>query len=144
MKNAYFIRHGESQANADINYMGSDPPLTEKGRLQAREAAKILKDKHIDVIVSSPSLRTFDTAKIIAKELGAKVVTDHRLMEGNVDETPGEPMEADNILLVGHAGSGREIRKMFTELDSDEIEQLPNAGIVQLYPHIKVVGEMVK
>jgi broad specificity phosphatase PhoE len=72
MKTIYFVRHGESESNAkDISSgSGNDIPLTAKGRQQAKQAGIELKDKRIQLIVSSPMTRTVDTATIIAKELG--------------------------------------------------------------------------
>lgn len=72
MKTVYFVRHGESQANVDQLIAGGEfeSPLTEVGKAQAKAAGKSLKDKQIDVIVSSPMERTRDTARLIAKEIG--------------------------------------------------------------------------
>ena len=71
MKNLYFIRHGESTANV-INLTGTETAmLTEKGIAQAKSAGKSAKDQglKIDVVISSPTPRAVDTAKIIAEEL---------------------------------------------------------------------------
>jgi probable phosphoglycerate mutase len=68
----YFIRHGESEANAQGVTAGqSESPLTSRGRTQAHAAALQLQTKniHIDTIISSPLQRAFDTATIIADEL---------------------------------------------------------------------------
>ena len=73
MKKLYFIRHGESVANAEKWHSGRiDSPLTEKGRQQASRAGKKASAQglSVDLIVSSPLSRAFETAKIIAKELG--------------------------------------------------------------------------
>jgi uncharacterized phosphatase len=74
MKTIYFVRHGESEANVQNLRSGSmhNVPvhLTEKGREQARQAGEKLKDKNIELIVSSPLIRTVDTATIIAEAIG--------------------------------------------------------------------------
>jgi broad specificity phosphatase PhoE len=72
MKKIYYVRHGESDANLKQYIAGSetDVDLTENGRDQARKAGFELKDKHIDLIVSSPMKRTRETAEIIADVLG--------------------------------------------------------------------------
>ncbi|HEY4496011.1 MAG TPA: class I tRNA ligase family protein, partial [Candidatus Paceibacterota bacterium] len=57
--------------------------LTAKGKEQAGKMARELKKKDIDVIYASPYKRTRETAKIIAKQTGAKIVTDKRLIELN-------------------------------------------------------------
>ena len=72
MKKIYFVRHGQSQANADEVSAGSefDTPLTPKGRTQAAQTGQILKGKGIELIVSSTLSRAIDTAKIIAEQIG--------------------------------------------------------------------------
>lgn len=94
----YFIRHGESQANADNVYTGSDQPapLTEKGRQQAKIAGEKLKSDNvvIDNIISSTLERTRDTAAIIASEIGFdinKIQYDPDLIEYNVGSIGGKP-----------------------------------------------------
>jgi broad specificity phosphatase PhoE len=63
----YLVRHGETMANADGRYRSwSDPPLNDKGLAQARAAAKFLSKEPIKHIISSPLLRAFITADIIA------------------------------------------------------------------------------
>lgn len=58
--------------NVERKFAGrSETPLTDVGRVQAREAGKRMKLilPKIDVIISSPSSRAHDTAKHIASEL---------------------------------------------------------------------------
>lgn len=86
MKTVYFVRHGESQANVDQLIAGGEfeSPLTARGKVQAKTAGKTLKDKNIDVIVSSPMGRTRDTAEFIALELGydpSKIIIDEDFIE---------------------------------------------------------------
>ena len=72
MKTVYFVRHGETEANVARIIAGGEleSPLTDQGKKQAKKAGQELRDKHIDMIVSSPMERTRDTAKLIAKEIG--------------------------------------------------------------------------
>lgn len=72
MKKIYYVRHGESQANLDGLVAGSEheAPLTDRGKSQAKQAGQDLRDKDIELIVTSPMERTRDTATIIAKEIG--------------------------------------------------------------------------
>jgi uncharacterized phosphatase len=72
MKTVYFVRHGESVANAEGWLAGSriDAPLTDAGREQAKASAHVLGTTKIDTIVSSPMIRAYETAQIIAKEIG--------------------------------------------------------------------------
>lgn len=61
-------RHGETEENLNKIWQGHLPgKLTKKGIEQARKLANRLKDKNIDVIMSSDLARASDTAKEIAK-----------------------------------------------------------------------------
>lgn len=89
-KNKFFIlRHGEADSNVkDIIASGPEKGkriarLTAKGKEQAFHAAKALKRKKVSIIFTSPYRRTMDTAKIVAKEIGAAVIVDKRLREIN-------------------------------------------------------------
>lgn len=86
--NRYFImRHSEAEHNVAGIMNGKDRntyPLTEKGRLQAAAAAAELAKEGVSKIYASPFLRSQETAKIIAQEIGipeSSIVTDERLRE---------------------------------------------------------------
>lgn len=68
------MRHGESTDDISNSYGGwADFPLTEKGRNQAKVASKSLKKYKIDLILSSPLKRAFETAEIVGQELNVPV-----------------------------------------------------------------------
>jgi len=69
MKYIYFVRHGESQANAEITGIGMDSPLTEKGREQAGFIAERCKRLPIQVIISSTMNRARETAEVVLKRI---------------------------------------------------------------------------
>lgn len=81
----YFIRHGESQANADGVHDGQrlDSSLTEKGRKQAKVTAEKAKSDGliIERIISSPLKRAKETAIEFSKTFDIEVETDDRLKE---------------------------------------------------------------
>ena len=86
MKTIYFVRHGETEANVARIIAGGEyeSPLTDNGKMQAKQAGRELKGKKIDAIVSSPMERTRDTAIIIAKEIGynpKKIIYDKAFVE---------------------------------------------------------------
>jgi broad specificity phosphatase PhoE len=72
MKTIYFVRHGETEANVTriVSGAGSNTPLTENGRQQAKKAGQDLKSKNIELVICSPLPRTVETAGIIAKAIG--------------------------------------------------------------------------
>lgn len=94
-----FVRHGQSQANADLVLATPDSPLTELGRSQAQQTARKLKDMGIKHIVSSPFVRTRQTAEIIADELGIprdQITTMDELKEKYIGELVGKPKTHDS------------------------------------------------
>ena len=65
----YFTRHGWSEWNeANKICGGTDIPLTEKGRAQARELGQKCLDEKLDfdTILASPLKRAYETAEIVA------------------------------------------------------------------------------
>ena len=89
----YYIRHGETQWNADGRLQGvQDTALNDLGRSQAAQAGRILadllvrdgRDKSVLPYVSSPLLRARTTMEIMRKTLSLPVpdyATDDRLRE---------------------------------------------------------------
>lgn len=74
IKDLIFIRHGESTGNEKKVYSGQvDEPLTEKGRAQAKAAAKKLSGEDIGAIITSDLSRARETAEIIQKEIGSDI-----------------------------------------------------------------------
>jgi 2,3-bisphosphoglycerate-dependent phosphoglycerate mutase len=64
------VRHGQSQANVDgLIAGGLDTPLTEKGRMEAREVASLLKDISWNAAHSSPLKRARHTLEEIVEAL---------------------------------------------------------------------------
>jgi len=81
------VRHGEAESNV-LGILSTNIKtqnhLTELGKKQAKEAGNKLKDKKIDLIFSSPFMRSKETAEIIAESLNypkEKIIIDDRLHE---------------------------------------------------------------
>jgi broad specificity phosphatase PhoE len=76
------LRHGQTPMSVQKRYAGrTDAPLTEVGAQQAAAAAKRLASAGLGVIVTSPMLRTVQTAQAVAAVTGAAVVTDDGFRE---------------------------------------------------------------
>jgi probable phosphoglycerate mutase len=76
------LRHGQTPMSVQKRYAGrTDAPLTEVGVQQAAAAAKRLASADLGVIVTSPLLRTVQTAQAVAAVTGAAVVTDDGFRE---------------------------------------------------------------
>lgn len=95
MKRLYFVRHGESEANASKIWSPYDSPLTDLGRWQAQAAGCDARVRGLDfgLIVSSPQPRALETARFIAEETGHKlpIQTWALLAERNWGNLAGQP-----------------------------------------------------
>ena len=98
-KNIYYIlRHGyttrdekgEMIVSSDVK--ADKYHLTEEGKEQAQKAAELIKNNHeIDLIYSSPFLRTKETAEAVSKLLHLKVNIDDRIREIEHGGCEGNP-----------------------------------------------------
>ncbi|HSQ03184.1 MAG TPA: histidine phosphatase family protein [Burkholderiales bacterium] len=87
-----YLRHGETISNATGLIAGStDVALTPRGRTQAEQAARVLRDAGVTAIYSSALRRARDTALIIARELELPVTPIVELGERNWGELEGKP-----------------------------------------------------
>ena len=78
----YIARHGQTEWNErDLIIGRTDLPLTDKGKQQALELAKLVSDTNISRIICSPLQRAFQTAQIVSTECHISVETDSRLIE---------------------------------------------------------------
>lgn len=68
------MRHGEGVDDVEDRYGGwGDLPLSEKGRDQVRESINKVKKLNVDLVLSSPLKRAYETAEIVAKGIGKEV-----------------------------------------------------------------------
>jgi len=106
----YFLRHGLSGSREE--WKGDDAlrPLTKEGMKSMVKQAETLADLglNLDLIITSPLARAFQTADIIADRLkkGDKLLQDERLGPGfssdDLAKVLNDNAEAQNIMLVGH------------------------------------------
>jgi isoleucyl-tRNA synthetase len=97
-KNTYYVmRHGEAENNtlSVISSRADDPKhLTEKGKEQVKAAAKFFVGKNIDLIFTSPFIRTKETADILATTLNfpnKNIIIDDRIHELDAGIYHGKP-----------------------------------------------------
>jgi 8-oxo-dGTP diphosphatase len=78
----YLVRH--ARAGSRSRWKGDDAlrPLSKVGKSQAHGIAKLLADKPIDLIVSSPFTRCLGTVEPLAEKLGVEIETSDALAEG--------------------------------------------------------------
>jgi phosphohistidine phosphatase len=106
----YLIRHAVAVERGTASYPNDDRPLTEDGKDKMSKAARGIVEivGDVDLILSSPLIRAHDTAKIVARALGAE----HKL-ENCRELIPGSSLKnlisfltkykgLKSIMLVGH------------------------------------------
>ncbi len=108
--NQYFVmRHGGTEGNRDdkVSYKDqAEDNLTEEGRDGVRQSAESLKDKKIDLIITSHFTRTKETSEIVREVLGLdapSVIEDPRLCEMNPGSFDGGHWKDyhDHIKITG-------------------------------------------
>lgn len=109
MKKIVFIRHAKAEKRTAVDF---ERRLSKSGIKESELLGESLKlDNFIcDLIVSSDSMRTFETAEIVGSYLNVKkreIQTEHKLYQGTRIETYYRIIrnlsdEVNNILVVGH------------------------------------------
>ena len=95
----YIMRHGEATHNTKgivgpaTSKYDKDNHLTERGRKQVKQAASFLKNKKIELIISSPLIRAKETAEIISNELKSGYKVNDQLFDINVGDLHGRKVE---------------------------------------------------
>ena len=105
----YYLRHGETEANAAGTIAGSlDVELTALGREQARFAARGLADVPITAIYASPLRRARETAQPIAEALGLPVTIVEEIAERNWGDLEGMPRHSHKRGVKPQGGESTE------------------------------------
>jgi len=135
MKTLYLVRHAkaslEFRTGKDI-----DRPLLEKGLKRTRYIIDYLKNlnTNIDFIISSPAVRAFETARVLAYALNfplTNIKIESMLYEGDEDKI-GDlfydlPPKLESLMIVGHNPT---ITNFANLLLKHPIDYLPTSGVV--------------
>lgn len=126
----WFTRHGESTSNVanKMSDASDNPGLTEKGREQARNAGKTLREqgKQFDVIIHTDRIRAHDTARLIGEELG--FTGEYIIGEGFAEQNAWEYANKTHDEILAMAGlpldaSDTELRKVYKNNSVENIEK---------------------
>lgn len=89
----YVIRHGETKWNKMGIYQGdTDISLNEEGKNQALIVKEKIKDKKIDLIISSPLKRALETAEIIS-DSKLKIISEPLIVERDLGIYEATPVD---------------------------------------------------
>ena len=124
----YRVRHGETDWNLQRRIQGStDVPLNETGRAQARRVGQLLAGRTWDAIVASPLSRAFDTASIIAGEVGLpEPTTDPRLVELVSGPIESEAELAEAVALLRASAGLTQARSTLDHYAATALDELSN------------------
>jgi phosphohistidine phosphatase len=106
----YFLRHGSAGQRGEWTGNDFDRPLTEEGKERmARQAATLAKlGLNLDLIITSPLIRAYQTAEIVAQRLNMaeELVQDEGLAPGFGPDQLAKILQAhpdaNALMLVGH------------------------------------------
>ncbi|HDV4624927.1 TPA: histidine phosphatase family protein [Bacillus anthracis] len=84
MTTIYFVRHAHSTYTKEER----ERPLSEKGHCDAENVTSLLKDKHIDVVISSPYKRAVQTVQGIANTYHVSIEIEEGLRERLLSSEP--------------------------------------------------------
>jgi probable phosphoglycerate mutase len=97
-----FVRHGETPPNREGLLLGrADPPLTDRGRAQAKDLAHVVAAGGAARVLTSPLRRARDTAAPIAAKCGVSAEVDERLVEIDYGDWEGQPFASLDPEFVG-------------------------------------------
>ncbi len=150
----YFLRHGLADDRAGWIADDTQRPLTKDGKDKMAQEAELFTrlSLGLDLIITSPLVRAFQTAQIVAQRLNIvdKLIQDERLAPGFDRQELSEILTAhpgvDTLMLVGHEpdfsetisdliGGGRVVCKKGGLARVDVASQSPLAGeLVWLMP----------
>jgi broad specificity phosphatase PhoE len=129
----YFIRHGQSEANLKGLFAGQrdNSALTDKGKDEARITGEAIKDMDVvfNKIVSSPLLRSLETATIIARHIGfdeSKIEIDNRITEYDMGSLTGTPIKNISSEVLS-SGENAEDTELFKKRVVECIKDLSNS-----------------
>lgn len=118
-----------------------DPPLSEDGKIQARQLAQRLKSEKIDQIIASPFLRTIETAHIIAESLDLSVKLEAGLGEWHNPDWMSYPPEThprkelENTYARIDWAYSSQIFPVYPENESQVLTRMKNIGQLLVNSH---------
>lgn len=108
--NRYFIvRHAEKAVltKDSANMMASNPPLSEAGKVRAYSLRDELKDKHINWIFSTNTIRTITTAEPLNELRGTMTIQIYSPSKDSLVPFINrlKAIHKGNVLVIGHSNT---------------------------------------
>ncbi|MCX6243513.1 MAG: histidine phosphatase family protein [Bacteroidetes bacterium] len=135
MKRLYLVRHAKS-SREEPGMQDIDRPLLEKGIQRTQKVIRFLKERKvkIDLIISSPAERAFQTAILVAKGMDYpenEIRLERKIYDGYYDRILdliySIPNHVDSLMIFGHNPTITLLSNLFL---NPGIEPLPTTGTV--------------
>ncbi|TWE12314.1 histidine phosphatase family protein [Rudaeicoccus suwonensis] len=130
------LRHGETEFNAAGRWQGQfDAPLSERGHVQAAEAARMLASYSPKCVVASDLSRAADTGRAVAEAAGIPITYDARLREVNVGDWAGltnAQIREQSGDLLERIDAGEDLRRGGTGETLDEVARRVHAAALEV------------
>ncbi len=99
--NLYLVRHGQTDLNKNHIIQGiTNTKLNDTGISQAKNLQKEIDKLNIDLVISSPLVRTKETASIILNNKNISVIYDDRIIERYAGDLEGKSDELYDHIKV--------------------------------------------
>lgn len=141
-KTVYLARHAQCEDNSHNILARPESALTLLGGDQAKQLADNLRGQGIQTIIASPLLRSQQTAKIVAQELGlpeTAIRTWEEIQEIHVGELIGTPEDPDlhGFAQAQKAGIGESLESIEGRIKTTvaKLEQLHTEGPILVVAH---------
>lgn len=138
----FLIRHAKSSWD-DPGLTDKERPLNKRGKTDAPLMGDILnsKNEQASLIISSPAVRAFKTAEIIAAKTGYKksrIKADNKLYMADINDFINVikkiPRENNSIMLFSHNYGITDFANFISDA---KIENIPTCGIVKINFNMK-------
>jgi len=138
MKTVFLVRHGKA-SHDDALLEDIKRPLTAEGRKRTKRIARYLADKNIGIekLITSPAVRAFETAKILACELEispADFIIENTIYEAMPDQIFNVlfalPDDVNRVMIVGHNPA---LSLFASHFMHSPFDSLPTSGVVSLH-----------
>lgn len=134
MKTLFVVRHAKSSWD-DPSLSDAERPLLKKGEKRTIRVARHLKEHKVkvDLMISSPAVRAYDTARIMAETLGYpvdKIRKENTLYMGDSDKyyelLYALSDEVKSVMIFGHNPS---FTHFTNDLVDSTIEWMPTSSV---------------
>ena len=154
MKTLYLMRHAKASWE-EPGVSDTDRPLVQKGLKKTNTIVDFLlkRETSIDLMISSPAVRAYETAKIVAAGLNYpinKIKTDRKIYDGYYDRILdiiyGTSNDLNSVMIFGHNPTITNLANLFLHpgmenmstscvvclsFDTDKWESIPSCEAMQ-------------